>query len=66
MSRDTDAKRLAIAEALTDAFAPSNQVPMWKTTSEKLRERATEYAKDFEKYLAELGYRIESTSTTPK
>ena len=48
----------AIANALHDGFAPSNQVPPWRVAREELKERSRLYAKDFERFLLENGYAI--------
>lgn len=51
-------KAEAVAQALHDGFAPSNQIPPWRIAGEELKERSRLYAVDFERFLLEYGYRI--------
>lgn len=51
-------KAEAVAQALHDGFAPSNQIPPWRIAKDELKERSRQYAKDFERFLLEYGYAI--------
>lgn len=48
----------AIAQALHDGFAPSNQIPPWRIAKDELKERSRQYAFDFERFLREQGFEI--------
>jgi NTP pyrophosphatase (non-canonical NTP hydrolase) len=55
MSHLTKAQE-ALAEALTDAFAPSNKVRPWDHSGEDIKARAFAYAARVEEHLQGLGY----------
>lgn len=55
---NTLTKQESVAQALHDGFASSNQIPPWRIAKDELKDRSRLYAKDFERFLLEYGYRI--------